>query len=351
MVLGGLLGLSSFSLLAGPSTSLRDPLEVPAAQSALAARSLIQGLARAGDRVVAVGQRGHILYSDDQGLSWQQALVPLSSDLLAVHFPSATQGWAVGHDGVVLHTTDAGRSWQIQLTGQGIATLLRAAYTPARVAALGLSAAEANALQADAERLAAQGAENPLLAVWFADERTGFAVGAFNLIFKTADGGKTWEPWFHRTVNPQRLHFYAIAAGPQGLLLAGEQGVMLRLDDKTQRFLPYDTGYRGSFFGLQAVGASTYAFGLRGHLYRVGPGVGWTRVDSGLADGLVAAAACPAGGWLLASQSGRVVVNLGEANRPAQQLSPGVPVSAVLCLADGQPLIAGAAGLRKVALP
>ena len=40
--------------------------------------------------------------------SWQQADVPVSSDLVAVPFPTPTHGWAVGHDGVVLHSADAG---------------------------------------------------------------------------------------------------------------------------------------------------------------------------------------------------------------------------------------------------
>jgi photosystem II stability/assembly factor-like uncharacterized protein len=39
----------------------------------------VVGMARAGERLVTVGQRGHILYSDDSGKHWQQAVVPVSS--------------------------------------------------------------------------------------------------------------------------------------------------------------------------------------------------------------------------------------------------------------------------------
>src|SRR4029079_5611384 len=104
---------------------------------------LLNGLARAGQRIVAVGQRGHVLYSDDAGKSWKQATVPVSSDLVAVPFPDATHGWAVGHDGVVLHTDDAGVTWTRQLDGRGIGAVLVAFYAgtsaaaaPERVAAL-----------------------------------------------------------------------------------------------------------------------------------------------------------------------------------------------------------------------
>ena len=119
----------ALAVAAPADTRWRDVLDAPAAKSTLAARGLLNGLARAGQRIVAVGQRGHVLYSDDAGKHWQQADVPVSSDLVAVSFPDATHGWAVGHDGVVLHSADAGRSWTRQLDGrsrrQGAGRVLR----------------------------------------------------------------------------------------------------------------------------------------------------------------------------------------------------------------------------------
>src|SRR3546814_394862 len=79
------------------SAGFADPLDTPAIASALSDQHLINGLARAGDRVIAVGQRGHILLSDDDGAHWAQAKVPVSSDLTAVSFPPARDGLAVGH--------------------------------------------------------------------------------------------------------------------------------------------------------------------------------------------------------------------------------------------------------------
>jgi len=55
-----------------------DPLDAPATQSPLAAHSLLQGVTKAGSRLVAVGQRGHVVYSTDSGTSWKQASVPVS---------------------------------------------------------------------------------------------------------------------------------------------------------------------------------------------------------------------------------------------------------------------------------
>ena len=106
-----------------------DVLDLPARVSALAINSPLSGMARAGERVIAVGQRGHILFSDDAGKHWQQAAVPVSADLTAVNFPTTTQGWAVGNDGVVLHSSDAGATWQKQLDGRQIGALLVKHYT------------------------------------------------------------------------------------------------------------------------------------------------------------------------------------------------------------------------------
>src|SRR5690349_8937389 len=42
----------------------------------LAAKSLLLDVARAGSRLVAVGDRGHVLLSDDEGGTWRQVIVP-----------------------------------------------------------------------------------------------------------------------------------------------------------------------------------------------------------------------------------------------------------------------------------
>ena len=105
------------SVTAGASAQLPDLLELPAEPSASALKHLILDIASAGDRLVAVGEYGNILYSDDQGISWRQAQVPVQVTLTAVHFPTANKGWAVGHDAVILHSEDTGETWRKQLDG------------------------------------------------------------------------------------------------------------------------------------------------------------------------------------------------------------------------------------------
>jgi photosystem II stability/assembly factor-like uncharacterized protein len=181
-----------------------DTLSSPAIQSEKALLGMFTGLASAGKRLIAVGQRGHIFYSDDAGIHWHQAQVPVSSDLVAVQFPSPTQGWTVGHDGVVLHSVDSGETWSRQFDGRQVGQVMLEHYQREQAQQLDDAA---SALLSDARRMIDEGADKPFLDVWFADEQVGYIVGAFNLIFRTEDGGRTWVPLMDRTDNPGALNF------------------------------------------------------------------------------------------------------------------------------------------------
>ena len=99
------------------SAGFADVLDVPAMMSPLSSKGLLQSVAPAGNRLVAVGQRGTIVVSSDGGMTWKQSPVPVSSDLTSVFFVDDNQGWAVGHDGIILHTGDGGDKWDVQLNG------------------------------------------------------------------------------------------------------------------------------------------------------------------------------------------------------------------------------------------
>src|SRR5262249_27260926 len=163
----------------------------------------------------------------------KQSPVPVSSDLTAVHFATDRKGWAVGHDGVILHTEDGGLTWTLQLDGlRANESLVQSLQQPRPP----LPASEQQRLLEEAKRYKELASDKPFLDVWFADENNGYAVGAYNLIFKTADGGKNWEPWFDRTENPKLFNLYSIRPAGGGLYIAGEGGLVLKLDADLQRF-------------------------------------------------------------------------------------------------------------------
>jgi photosystem II stability/assembly factor-like uncharacterized protein len=321
-----------------------DPLHVPAQQSALAAHSLMQGVAPAGKRLVAIGARGHIVFSDDGGSRWQQAEVPLSVDLTAVHFPTAEKGWAVGHDGVVLHSSDGGQRWIKQLDGSQAAAITLAFYQ--RRADSGDT--HALRLLPEAQRLVAEGADKPFLDVWFESERTGYVVGAFNLIFKTDDAGQTWEPWLHRIDNPKGYHLYGIRGSAEALYIAGEQGLVLRLDAARQRFMSVATPYQGSYFGLLAKPDLLLVYGLRGNAYRSRDGGrNWAKCDTGVSSGITGGTVLNDGRLVLVTQSGHVLVSRDDgASFAPVGIERPLPFHGVTQVSADAIAIAGLRGMR-----
>jgi photosystem II stability/assembly factor-like uncharacterized protein len=337
-ILYTMLALCCCSAAAAPGQYV-DVLDTPALASVRAPRALVNGLAHAGARIVAAGQRGHILYSDDKGASWKQAAVPVSSDLAAVQFPTPRKGWAVGHDGIVLHSDDAGATWTRQLDGRAAARLVIAqAATPALVE--------------EAQGVLAHGPDKPFLDVWFADDQHGFVVGAFNQIFATADGGRTWEPWSARVDNPKGFHLYAIGLVGGHVYIVGEQGLVLRLNADKTKFESLPTPYQGSYFGITGNADSVIVFGLRGNALRsTDRGASWQRLETGLQAGLTASSAGANGSLMMASQSGQLLrsVDSGASWSRIAHAKPGA-TAAMLELDDGTVVLGGMHGLRKETL-
>ncbi len=297
------LGLGNLPAWGG----FEDPLAVAALPNVAASRGPLIGVASVGNRVVAVGQRGVVVVSEDGGKTWKQAKVPVRSDLLAVHFPTEREGWAVGHGGAVIHTSDGGLTWTKQLDGHDVSRLILEYYGKA-------DAADGSQFVEREKSLSEFGGTQPFMAVHFEDAQRGYVVGTFNRILRTEDGGKTWTPLGHRVENPDELHFYGIAAGKSGLFIVGEQGMVWMHDKAADRFVARPTGYEGTLFGVVVGDRVLVAHGMRGSIYRSGDlGASWQRVKipghagvSGglqLADGRIVLTNL-AGGLLLGDSTG-----------------------------------------------
>lgn len=254
-----------------------NPVDVPAVTSALASKSPLVAVTQAGARLVAVGQRGHVVFSDDQGQSWAQGSVPVSTDLMAVHFPSPQNGWAVGHGGVVIHSSDGGLTWTKQLDGKQASALILDYYAKADADG---SLADAAEFARREQNLTGIGGTQPFMGVHFESDLRGYAVGTFNRILRTEDGGKTWVPLMHRIDNPNELHIFNVAAGPSGLYLVGEAGNVWKYEKDTDRFVARPVGYDGTLFGIVVADRALVAYGMRGSVYRSGDeGKSWQRVN------------------------------------------------------------------------
>lgn len=291
--------------------------------------AVLLAAAAAGPRIVAVGERGVVLVSDDDGASWRQQSTPVSVSLTAVRFADATHGAAVGHGGIVMRTDDAGANWRVVFDGR-------------RAAQVALAAARASgdaALVGPAERLVAEGADKPFLDLLMPDASTLVVVGAYGLAFASLDGGHTWTSWLDRFDNPKALHVYALRQRGDSWLAVGEQGLMLRSNDGGRTFVRLPSPYKGSFFVAELLGEQDIVVaGLRGNVWRSGDaGNSWSQVAAPMPASITAALRTPDGALLLANQAG-FVMKL-DADRLEPMHKQALPPINGLVLGEGRGLM------------
>ncbi len=228
---------------------------IPSVKARLASKSLLLDITSVEqNKLVAVGEHGHIILSSD-AINWQQASVPLQTTLTSVFFINSKLGWAVGHDATILHTLDGGLTWQIQQHQPEL--------------------------------------EKPLLDIVFKNPNDGIAIGAYGLFFRTHAGGKTWLNEFHSEFllpdDEQYLaelkeedeeayldeassilpHFNRLVLDGRTLYMVGEIGLIAKSNDFGRSWQPFDEIYQGSFFDMaRTKQGNLLVVGLRGHVFR-----------------------------------------------------------------------------------
>lgn len=347
--LGALAAIASVALALAPAARAEaDVLQRPAMPSAKAAASVLLAIAQAGKRTVAAGERGIIVYADDASGSWRQAEVPVSVSLTGLRFVNERDGWAVGHGGVVLRTRDGGKTWARQLDGNQAARLLLDAVK----AGHGAAADPARALL-DAERLVAEGPSKPFLDLHFFDEKSGLVVGAFGLVFATADGGETWQPVLDRIHNPSGKHLYAIQVVGNECFIVGEQGAVFYSSDRGKSFATLATPYAGTWFGVVATGPRTSVlFGMRGNAYwSDNAGTSWHKSDIATSASISAGVRLQDGSLLLADETGHVFRSK-DAGKSFQHIpgSQASPLTGVVQTEAGNLLFSGVRGVTRIVL-
>lgn len=298
---------------AGAVAADQDEDLAPSIIAPLASRSLMLDAAAVDGRLIAVGERGHVLVSTDGGASWTQVQVPTRAMLTAVAFASDEIGVAVGHDSVILRTADGGATWE------------RVNWAPED--------------------------EAPFFDVWFADETDGIAIGAYGSYFRTRDSGLTWD---FEPIGDTDWHLQQIARSEDGrLYMAAEAGMAYRSDDGGESWIELPSPYEGSFFGvLPLEGETVLLFGLRGHLYRSeDAGDSWREIPTGTVAMLTDGATLSDGTVVVVGLAGTVLVSDDGGRSFAYHQQPGRRgISSVVETADGSLLLVGEFGVRTASL-
>lgn len=265
---------SSSGASAVPAAEAAAPIKPrPSETLALTSKGLILDVVNTGKHLVAVGDRGAVIVSNN-GADWAQVQTPVRSPLTAVSFADEMNGWAVGHDAVILATKDGGKTW---------------------------------AMQNFAPEL-----EKPFLDVIALDTNNVLAFGAYGLLYKTSDGGTTWEAVEAPEIRADELHFNGAAKLNNGSVLAvGEQGMLGLTADGGTTWTKLTSPYDGSYYGALPLGdAGAVVYGLRGNVYKtndVKTG-SWAQVKTDTVSSFFGAAALPDGGVALVGLAGAVLI-------------------------------------------
>jgi len=350
-VASAMVGAVVLGLPVGASarTPVVEPIQRPALLTPKASRATLLGLARAGDRLVAVGERGIVLVSDDHGQQWRQVAVPVSATLTVVRFADARTGWAAGHNGVLLKTADAGATWEKVLDGRDVVGLYQA-QAKALVDRLGPDSTAALEAGKQAKQLLADGPDKPWLDMAVDPAGGLWLVGAYGLVLRSADGVK-WEVWSAHIDNPKALHLYAVRVEGDRVVLAGEQALLLQSGNRGQDFTRLTVPYKGSLFDVQVSGNDLVVSGLRGNVLRsVDGGHSFQAVPWPLPISLTTSLRMPDGRLLLADQSGAVhQLDNGQVTRLSVTAGPNP--AALTLAADGSVVSASGAGPLRMQVP
>jgi photosystem II stability/assembly factor-like uncharacterized protein len=315
------LAVIALSVAGAAATEIPPPPRWPSIEPAQRVAKVegvpLLAAARVGNRIVAVGDHGIVLLSED-GTKFRQAKsVPVRSMLTSVQFVNARQGYAAGHDGVVLGTDDGGETW----------TLLRA--TP--------------------------GVEQPILSLYFDSPEHGIAVGLYGWAIETRDAGRTWREFHVGTSEEADRHLLHVFASNRGtLLIAGESGTIFRSADRGKSWQVLTIGNKGSlWYGRSLVDGTLLLCGMRGHLYRSSDdGQTWQAVQSNTTQSLTGIAQLVDGSVMVVGMAGTVLTstdsgrNFALTERAGQQ-----PLTAVVANGSQSPVLVSMTGPVADAAP
>ena len=259
--------------LFGSIAPVAQLIDGPSVTARLAKESLLLGIHGRAGIAIAVGERGHILLTNNQGKNWIQKQSPTRRTLNSVYLLDQKTIWIVGHQSTVLRSQDSGESW----------TKIKVLDDP----------------------------ETSFLDLLFVDSSRGFIVGSYGKFFSTIDGGNTWI----ENKQEDDPHFYQITSAANGFLwLIGEFGTVWKSNNQGKSWKSLDIEYEGTLFGVVPLikSDSIIVHGLQGNIFRFKNGSIWEKIDSPTNAILHRGLQLKDGRVVIASGAGELLLGNGE---------------------------------------
>ncbi len=312
---------------------------IPSEIAPKAVRSVLTDVTHTGKRFVAVGDRGHVLLSDD-GQNWTQVVSPVSRMLTAVYFVNEQTGWAVGYDLAIIKTNDGGETWALQ--------------------------------NHDAE----QGW--PFYNVFFINAQRGFAMGERGTLMVTDNGGSSWDT-IENDITDLGMHINAMIRLANGILIAvGEKGLVIRSNDEGANWEMVTEPYVGSFFGIVPRGKNGFVtFGLRGNAFATDDAsallvqdplewdeygretvidperlteLGWRFLENDITESLFGGTSLPDGEVVMVGVNGSIARTDTSAGRLVPVPNPGDTTLGSVVVNNGNLIMVGVAGISRLSI-
>lgn len=275
-------------------------------------RIQINDLIRVDDALVAVGERGTILKSNDGGDTWNATSheVDIPATLTNVSQISDQVLLATGHDSLILRSTDNGDSWEPVMHDLEIG--------------------------------------EPLLGTWSPDGSRVYAYGSFGKFFQSDDAGQTWQAM---DLPIQGEHLNDMAGEGNLRIIVGEMGLVVRSTDAGESWESLEPFYNGSLFGVANLGNDAWvAYGMRGNVfYSQDNGLNWAQITIPHKMPLYGHALANDGSGLVIVGTGGAYVSIDDQGKLVDTgfLKGLGTLTSAVTLPDGELFVAGQRGLLQ----
>lgn len=270
-----------------------------------------------GERLLAAGAMGEILYTDDQGTKWNLAKVDKDRQALLVDVQfSADQktGFAVGHEGWILRTQDGGSTWQE------------------------MAFDEKNG--------------EPLMSITQLPSGDWITVGAFGRAMLSKDQGQSWERLeLPAEVEDKHMNRIAHSQDRQQWMIVGERGLVLMSHDGGISWTLEPEFYNGSFYNIMPMDNGGWlVYGMRGNIFlKASADAPWSKSSMSAPVSFYGHTRTQDGSIVLAGQGGMLAISSDNGKSfTLQKVQGRSTLTDVVQNAQGKGWIASAAGIQSL---
>lgn len=279
----------------------------------------ITDLAKSSQGILAAGELGHILLSNNHGQQWKVANIDKKRHALITKmaFKDENVGLAIGHEGWILMTLDGGLNWQ--------------------------------EVQFDITN------SDPLLDVKWLDSGHWLVIGAFGKMLTSQDG-LTWKT----VPAPEGTDWHLNAIIPSvdndgRMLLIGEAGTVFTSKDLGQQWQKIAEFYTGSFYGgLHLGGREWLIYGMRGNIFKtLDDGLSWHKIPQHIPVSIFSHIQLSDGQILLGAQGGFTLqsVDKGKSFKLLPRTIKPATITDITVMKNGVLLLGSDKGLSVQAVP